>query len=68
MGVWGVRTISGGVKAMTDIDKVYDRFRNLLDIMKMNQLETVTARYTEHDLKEIIYLLGELKAIREGNL
>ena len=48
---------------MTDIDKVYDRFRNLLDIMKTNQLETVTARYTEYDLKEIIYLLGELKAI-----
>ena len=48
----------------TDLDGVIDRFEGLLKLKYTLYLEEITARFTEHDLKEIIYLLGELKAIR----
>ena len=49
---------------IADLDGVIDRFKNLLEIQKCNQCEYINATFTEHDLKEIIYLLGELKAVR----
>lgn len=48
-----------------NLDGVIDRFKCLLEFQKDFQLETVPAKFTEHDLKEIIYLLGELKAVKE---
>ena len=48
-----------------DLDRVYDRFKNELELQKMAQIENVTMRFNEHELKEIIYLLGELKAYME---
>ena len=48
-----------------DIDKVYDRFKNELELQKIAQIENVTMRFNEHELKEIIYLLGNLKAYME---
>lgn len=51
-----------------DLDKVYDRFKLDLDLIKQLQLEDMSMRLNEKELKEIIYLLGELKAIREKHL
>ena len=48
-----------------DIDRVYDRFKNELELQKMAQIENVTMRFNERELKEIIYILGELKAYME---
>lgn len=50
-----------------DIEGVIDRFKGLWELQKVLQLETIEAKFTEFDLKEIIYLLGELKAI-EGRI
>ena len=50
----------GGV----NVDGVMDRFKGLLELQKELSLEVIEAKFTEHDLKEIIYLLGELKAIK----
>jgi hypothetical protein len=48
-----------------DLDKVYERFKNLLELKNKRYQEFISTRFDEYDLKEIIYLLGELKAIRE---
>ena len=48
-----------------DLDRVYDRFKLDLDLMKQLQLEDMTMRFNERELKEIIYILGELKAYME---
>lgn len=48
-----------------DIEGVIDRFKGLLELQKVLQMETIEAKFTEYDLKEIIYLLGDLKAIEE---
>ena len=48
-----------------DLDKVYERFKNELELQKMAQIENVTMRFNERELKEIIYLLGNLKAMLE---
>lgn len=48
-----------------NVDRVMDRFKGLLELQKVLSLEVIEAKFTEHDLKEIIYLLGELKAIKE---
>ena len=47
-----------------NVDGVMDRFKGLLELQKVLSLEVIEAKFTEHDLKEIIYLLGELKAIK----
>ena len=47
-----------------NVDAVMDRFNGLLELQKVLSLEVIEAKFTEHDLKEIIYLLGELKAIK----
>ena len=48
-----------------NLDGVIDRFKGLLELQKVLQLDTIEAKFTEFDLKEIIYLLGELKTIEE---
>ena len=48
-----------------DIDRIYDRFKNELELQKIAQIENVTMRFNERELKEIIYILGELKAYME---
>ena len=48
-----------------DLDRVYERFKNELELQKMAQIENVTMRFNERELKEIIYLLGNLKAMLE---
>ena len=49
-----------------NLDGVLDRFKGLLELQKVLYLETIDASFSEHDLKEIIYLLGELKALKEA--
>ncbi len=48
-----------------NLDGVIDRFNGLLELKRVLSLEVIDARFNDHDLKEIIYLLGELKAIKE---
>ena len=48
-----------------DIDRVYDRFKLDLDLLKQLQLEEIGMRFNIRELKEIIYLLGNLKALIE---
>lgn len=52
---------------MGDVDKVYDRFKNLLDLMISMQCETISSKFTEYDLREIVYLLGELKVVKNDS-
>lgn len=49
-----------------NLDGVIDRFKGLLELKDVLYLETIEARFNEHDLKEIIYLLDELKYILKG--
>ena len=48
-----------------DASRVLSRFKNNLELIKQLQLDTMTMRFNEHELKEIIYLLGNLKAYME---
>lgn len=48
-----------------DLDKVLDRFKNELEIRCELWEAWSVMRFDEYDLKEIIYLLGELKFRRE---
>lgn len=50
---------------MADLDGVIERFKNALTVKNECMQEIITMRFTEHDLKEVIYLLGELKYRRE---
>lgn len=50
---------------MTNLDNVINRFNNMLTIKKQLYLEEVTAKFNEREIKEIIYLLGELKEVRK---
>lgn len=50
---------------MSDLDDVLERFLNELRLQKDLQYETVRMTFTEMELKQIIYLLGELKGRRE---
>ena len=52
---------------MVDLEKVIKRFENLKEFQKELGREIVQASFTERDIKEILYLLGELKAIRESD-
>ena len=49
-----------------NVDRVIGRFKCLLELQKVISLEVIEAKFNEHDLKEIIYLLGELKTIKAG--
>ena len=48
-----------------DANRVLSRFSNDLELMKQLQLECVDMRFNERELKEIIYLIGNLKAYME---
>ena len=48
-----------------NLDGVIDRFTGLLELQRVLFLEFIEARFSEHDLKEILFLLGELKAVME---
>lgn len=50
---------------MADLDGVIERFKNALTVKNECMQEIITMRFTEYDLKEVIYLLGELKYRRE---
>lgn len=52
---------------MVDLEKAIKRFENLKEFQKELGREIVQASFTERDIKEILYLLGELKAIRESD-
>ena len=50
---------------MVDLDAVLERFNLELKLRKELQQELSPMRFTEYDLKEIIYLLNELKYLRK---
>lgn len=52
---------------MVDLEKAIKRFENLKEFQNELGREIVQASFTERDIKEILYLLGELKAIRESD-
>ena len=54
-----------GISMIGDIDSVIDRFKTLQQYQKDGQYELVSTKFNEYELKEIIYLLGELKYRRE---
>ena len=47
-----------------DIDRILERFNNLRETQRILQCENISARFNERELKEIIYLLGELKMLK----
>ena len=49
---------------MGDLEKILERFKNLLEVQRYTQQELIETKFSELELKEIIYLLGELKAVR----
>ena len=51
---------------VVDVDKWLDRFKNGLIVQREMQVELLRMSFDNRDLKEIIYLLGELKAFREN--
>ena len=53
---------------MIDIDRIIDRFQNLRETQRLLQIENISAYFTEREIKEMIYLLGELKALKGDDL
>lgn len=51
-----------------DIDRIIVRFENLRQTQKMLQIENISAYFSEREIKEIIYLLAELKALKGDDL
>lgn len=51
---------------MIDVEKWIDRFKNALYLQKDLQQDFMQMRFDNRDLKEIVYLLGELKAFRDN--
>ena len=49
---------------MGDLEKILERFKNLLEVQRYTQQELIETKFSELELKELIYLLGELKAVR----
>lgn len=49
-----------------DVEKWLDRFKNALYLQKDLQQDFMQMRFDNRDLKEIVYLLGELKAFRDN--
>lgn len=50
---------------MIDVEKWLERFENELYLQKDLQQDYMQMRFDNRDLKEIVYLLGELKARRD---
>jgi hypothetical protein len=51
---------------MIDVEKWIDRFKNTLSLQIDIQQDYMLMRFDNRDLKEIVYLLGELKAFQEN--
>lgn len=49
-----------------DVEKWLDRFKNALYLQKDLQQDFMQMRFDNRDLKEIVYMLGELKAFRDN--
>lgn len=47
-----------------DIDRIIARFENLRQTQKMLQIENISAYFSEREIKELIYLLAELKVFK----
>ena len=60
-----IKEDEGRVIDGVNLDMVIERFINLLELQRGFFVEVIGAEFTEHELKEIIYLLGELKAYNE---
>ena len=60
-----IKEDEGRVIDGVNLDRVIERFTNLLELQRGFFVEVIGAEFTEHELKEIIYLLGELKAYNE---
>ena len=50
---------------MKSLNQLYDRCKTNLELITQLQLEDMSMRVDEDDLKSFIYHLGELKAIHE---
>lgn len=42
-------------------EELYDRFKNLQEIKKIEQVDIIRAGFDEHDLESLLYWLGILK-------
>ena len=51
-----------------DIDRIIDRFKNLRETQRLLQIENISAYFSEREIKEMIYLLRELKALKGDDL
>lgn len=51
---------------MVELRENYAKFKNLLDVQRELQYETITATFTEGELKSILFYLGELIALHEA--
>ena len=51
---------------MIDVEKWIDRFKNTLSLQIDIQQDYMLMRFDNRDLKELVYLLGELKAFRDN--
>ena len=47
-----------------DIDRIIARFENLRQTQKMLQIENISAQFNEREIKELLYLLAELKVYK----
>jgi hypothetical protein len=50
---------------MVDENKWLERIDNLYDLMKELCVEEIRTNFNERDLKELIWLIGDYKAIKE---
>lgn len=51
-----------------DLDRIIDRFQNLRETQRLLQIENISAYFTEREIKELIYLLAELKVLKGDDL
>lgn len=51
-----------------DIDRIIDRFQNLRETQRLLQIENISAYFSEREIKELIYLLAELKVLKGDDL
>lgn len=49
---------------MKTVEELYDRFKNLLEVQRFIQEETIRSDFNEDDLKSLIYWLGLLKHLK----
>ena len=39
--------------------EILNRFKNLREVQRSEQFETITATFTEREIKEVIYIMGD---------